>query len=192
MKKGRRLAAMLLCLSLTVSGFGFGFGTAQADTDAAYMQQTVEKLGKRIEGQSMFDYLSYVYMGWRTTGGSWQNQVIDTFIVDELKEAGYSHSGEATTSVGHRSINDKSNATDDDYSWVTYFDVSDLTWNPEYAKLEISSEEEFQGKDKLIDKINVEAYGFNPTTDTYLEHYEVASIDKMWSWLAEKTRRETE
>jgi hypothetical protein len=151
------------------------------------MKKIVEELGNsNIDGEKMFDYLSYVYLGWRTTGGTWQNQVIDTFIIDQLKEAGYTYNGAETTPYGQKSSNDMSSATDDDYTWVTYFDVDTLTWDPEYAKLEITTDAEFTGKDALIESINVESYSFNPTTDTYLNYYGKSSIDEMWQWITEK------
>lgn len=184
----KALLVIVLCLSITLSGFSFSFGAvSSSEQSKSYMQQTVEELGEYLDGEEMFDYLSYVYLGWRTTGGSWQNQVIDTFIYDQLKDAGYTGAGAGATDSNSKSDNDKSSATDDDYAWVTYFDdVESLTWDPEYAKLEVSVEDEFEGKDQLIDRINVESAAFNPTTETYLEYYDVDSIDEMWQWITEK------
>lgn len=139
-----------------------------------------------MDGEKIFDYLSYVYLGWRTTGGSWQNQVIDTFVVDQLKAAGYAFTGGESVALGTKGSNDMSGQHDKDYSWVTYYDVDTLTWDPEYAKLSITTNANFDGVDKLIDRVNVESYGFNPTTDTYKEHYGVDSIDDMWKWITEK------
>lgn len=68
--------------------------------------------------------------------------------------------------LGTKGSNGMSGKNDKDYSWVTYYDVDTLTWNPEYAKLSISTNANFDGVDKRIDRVNVESYGFNPTTDT--------------------------
>lgn len=172
-------------MCLVVSGFSFAF--AETDSDVAYMQTAVEKLGDRIDGQDMFDYLSYVYLGWRTTGGRWQNQVIDSFVHEQLVEAGYTDAGSGFTDQQHKSSNDKSSATDDDYAWLTYFnDVSSMVWDPEYAKLEVSVEGDFDGKDELIKRVNVESAAFNPTTDTYLNYYGMDSIKDMWKWITQK------
>lgn len=135
----------------------------------------------------MFDYLSYVYLGWRTTGGRWQNQVIDTFIHDQLVGSGYTDAGKGETTSDRKSSNDMSSAKTGDYAWVTYFnDIDTLTWDPEYAKLEVSGGGDFAEKDSLIERINVESYSFNPTTDTYLNYYGVDAIDDMWKWITEK------
>ena len=190
MKKGSKMLCIVLCLSMVFSGFSFAFAeTPQTETDN-YMKKTVEKLGEYIDGEEMFDYLSYVYLGWRTTGGSWQNQVIDSFVVDQLVDAGYTHNGAGKAATTEKSSNDMSSATDKDYSWVTYFDVSNMTWDPEYAKLELSVDGELAGADELIDRVNVESYGFNPTTDTYINHYReeygINSINEMWGWITQK------
>lgn len=188
MKKSKKMLCVLICLSMVLSGFSFAFAQDQTTDEAVtYMQETVEKLGQHIDGEDMFDYLSYVYLGWRTTGGRWQNQVIDTFVMDQLQKAGYTDAGSGTTDSYSKSANDKSSATDDDYAWVTYFnDIDTMTWDPEYAKLEVTSAGDFEGKDKLIERINVESYAFNPTTDTYLDHYGMNSIDEMWQWIIQK------
>ena len=166
---------MLLCLCLILSGFSFTFADNAPET--TYMQQTVQQLGERLDGEDMFDYLSYVYLGWRTTGGRWQNQVIDTFIHDQLVGSGYTDAGKGETTSDRKSSNDMSSAKTGDYAWVTYFnDIDTLTWDPEYAKLEVSGGGDFAEKDSLIERINVESYSFNPTTDTYLNYYGVDAI----------------
>lgn len=176
---------MLLCLCLTLSGFSFTFADNASET--TYMQQAVQQLGERLDGEDMFDYLSYVYLGWRTTGGRWQNQVIDTFIHDQLVGSGYTDAGKGETTSDRKSSNDMSSAKTGDYAWVTYFnDIDTLTWDPEYAKLEVSGGGDFAEKDSLIERINVESYSFNPTTDTYLNYYGVDTIDDMWKWITEK------
>lgn len=184
MMKKKRFFSIFLCLCLILSCVSMA--SAQPEEEKLTMQQFVEALGEEVDGEEMFDYLSYVYLGWRTTGGRWQNQVIDDFIVEQLKSAGYNYVGAASTELGVKGSNDMSGATDDDYAWVTYYNVDTLTWDPEYAKLEITTEADFEGKDALIDRVNVESAAFNPTTDTYLDHYGVDSIDEMWAWITEK------
>ena len=184
MKKIKTFLALILSLCLIMGMTTPAF--AKTDEETTEMQTLVETLGKYVDGEEIFDYLSYVYLGWRTTGGSWQNQVIDTFVVDQLKAAGYAFTGGESVALGTKGSNDMSGKHDKDYSWVTYYDVDTLTWDPEYAKLSISTNANFDGVDKLIDRVNVESYGFNPTTDTYKEHYGVDSIDDMWKWITEK------
>lgn len=184
MKKIKTFLALILSLCLLMGMTTPAF--AKNDEETTEMQTLVETLGKYVDGEEIFDYLSYVYLGWRTTGGSWQNQVIDTFVVDQLKAAGYAFTGGKSVALGTKGSNDMSGQHDKDYSWVTYYDVDTLTWDPEYAKLSITTNANFDGVDKLIDRVNVESYGFNPTTDTYKEHYGVDSIDDMWKWITEK------
>lgn len=184
MKKIKTFLALILSLCLIMGMTTPAF--AKTDEETTEMQTLVETLGKYVDGEEIFDYLSYVYLGWRTTGGSWQNQVIDTFVVDQLKAAGYAFTGGKSVALGTKGSNDMSGQHDKDYSWVTYYDVDTLTWDPEYAKLSITTNANFDGVDKLIDRVNVESYGFNPTTDTYKEHYGVDSIDDMWKWITEK------
>lgn len=184
MKKIKTFLALILSLCLIMGMTTPAF--AKNDEETTEMQTLVETLGKYVDGEDIFDYLSYVYLGWRTTGGSWQNQVIDTFVVDQLKAAGYAFTGGESVALGTKGSNDMSGKHDKDYSWVTYYDVDTLTWDPEYAKLSISTNANFDGVDKLIDRVNVESYGFNPTTDTYKKHYGVDSIDDMWKWITEK------
>lgn len=184
MKKIKTFLALILSLCLIMGMTTPAF--AKNDEETTEMQTLVETLGKYVDGEEIFDYLSYVYLGWRTTGGSWQNQVIDTFVVDQLKAAGYAFTGGESVALGTKGSNDMSGKHDKDYSWVTYYDVDTLTWDPEYAKLSITTNANFDGVDKLIDRVNVESYGFNPTTDTYKEHYGVDSIDDMWKWITEK------
>ena len=184
MKKIKTFLALILSLCLVMGMTTPAF--AKNDEETTEMQTLVETLGKYVDGEDIFDYLSYVYLGWRTTGGSWQNQVIDTFVVDQLKAAGYAFTGGESVALGTKGSNDMSGKHDKDYSWVTYYDVNTLTWDPEYAKLSITTNANFDGVDKLIDRVNVESYGFNPTTDTYKKHYGVDSIDDMWKWITEK------
>ena len=57
-------------------------------SDEAYVSRIVDSLGggdalfhKGLNGIDIYEYLGYVYMGWRTTGGSWQNHVISEFVI---------------------------------------------------------------------------------------------------------------
>ena len=59
MKTRKVLLCVVLCMCLIVSGFSFAF--ADNNVKTTYMQQTVEQLGERLDGEKMFDYLSYVY-----------------------------------------------------------------------------------------------------------------------------------
>ncbi len=207
MKKARKVVSLLLSLTLIMSGMSFSFAATDSGAAAqeqAYMKEVVEKLGDNLDGEDMFDYLSYVYLGWRTTGGPWQNQVIDDFARGELTAAGYVDAGVGSSDQNNKSANDKSSVHDKDYVWTTYFDdISSLTWSPEYAKLEVSTEAEFEGKDALLDRVNVESYAFDPTCDTYQEYYsdlydipatdkdgkklsDDAWIDGMWDWITSK------
>ena len=171
MSTSKKLLSLLLCLTLVVSGFSFAFAGTNEDADS-YMKEVVETLGANLDGEDMFDFLSYVYLGWRTTGGPWQNQVIDDFARSELIEAGYTNAGVGSIDQYHKSANDKSSDHSDDFVWTTYFnDISSLTWSPEYAKLEVTTEADFEGVDELLDRVNVESYAFDPTCDTYQEYY---------------------
>ncbi|MBR6529222.1 MAG: M28 family peptidase, partial [Firmicutes bacterium] len=197
MSTSKKLLSLLLCLTLVVSGFSFAFAGTNEDADS-YMKEVVETLGANLDGEDMMDYLSYVYLGWRTTGGPWQNQVIDDFARGELVEAGYTNAGIGSIDQYHKSANDKSSDHSDDFVWTTYFDdISSLTWSPEYAKLELTTEAEFEGVDELIDRVNVESYAFDPTCDTYQEYYgdlydlpesttDSEWIDGMWDWITTK------
>lgn len=188
MKRMRKAACIILSLALIASGLSFSFAAADnnnASSSKEYMQDVVEQLGNNVDGEKMFDYLSYVYLGWRTTGGAWQNQVIDNFVSTQLQKAGYTHKGSGSSAYGAKSSNDMSSATDDDYSWVNYFDVNTLTWDPEYAKLEITSADNFSGKDELISKVNIETSSFNPLSSAYQNYYG-KNVDEMWQWIIQK------
>lgn len=183
MKKAKKLLGLILCFTLVISGFSFSYAGAAS---TSYMQDVVEKLGANLDGEDMFDYLSYVYLGWRTTGGPWQNQVIDDFARGELVAAGYTDAGAGSSDQNSKSANDMSSVHDDDYVWTTYFnDISSLTWSPEYAKLEVTTESEFEGKEALLEAVNVESYSFDPTSQTYQDYYG-KDIDEMWAWIIEK------
>ncbi|MHC1722138.1 MAG: S-layer homology domain-containing protein [Aminipila sp.] len=135
----------------------------------------ITTLGKHIEGEEAFDYVSYVYLGWRTTGGPWQNQVIEDFLINKLKKAGFTYSD-----------TDKSSESTGDSVWIQQDASSGTVWAPDYARLEVTS----TGNKELIDAFNVESYAFDPTSPTYINHYKelygIENIDDMYSWILEK------
>ncbi|MDR0425350.1 MAG: hypothetical protein LBH39_07895, partial [Clostridiales Family XIII bacterium] len=141
----KKLFAVALSISLFLSCFAVALSyTADATAPAGAMAgseteapayphiadivKAISDPATGIDGERAFDYLSYVFLGWRTTGGPWQNHVIENFIMDQLETAGYTNSG----------AEDKTTATDDDYAWLSYYDSSSRVWSPEYAKLEVT------------------------------------------------------
>ncbi|MDR0570406.1 MAG: M28 family peptidase [Clostridiales Family XIII bacterium] len=180
----RKITAVLLCVALTAGG-GIGSfaqeggGGSAGSGVSAPISQAVKALGENIDGENAFDYLSFVFMGWRTTGGTWQNRIIEDFVHRQLLSAGYKDAG--TT--------DASGSADGDYAWTMYdTSVSSNVWAPEYAKLEVVQAP--AGSEALVGKINVETASFNPTTETYIDYYDnlygVKSIDDMWAWITKK------
>ncbi|WP_312648661.1 S-layer homology domain-containing protein [Aminipila sp.] len=135
----------------------------------------ISTLGNNIEGEEAFDYVSYVYLGWRTTGGPWQNQVIEDFLINKLKNAGFTYSD-----------TDKSSELSGDSVWIQQDNSSETVWAPDYARLEVTS----TGNKELIDAFNVESYAFDPTSPTYINHYKelygIENIDNMYNWILEK------
>jgi hypothetical protein len=145
------------------------------DNKGIDLRDIVDVLKNQIDGDNAFDYLSYVYLGWRTTGGPWQNHVIRDFVAGSLEDAGYQYSDE-----------DMSSATDGDYVWIQQDDSNSLVWAPEYASLEVTSE----GDPDLIETFNVESYSFDPTSDTYIDYYNqkygINNIEDMYEWITTK------
>ena len=190
------ISLLCLCLIFTFSFTSFSVAYADEEEPADYMQSFITQLGDIIDGEEAFDYLSYTYMGWRTTGGRWQNQVISEFVPDQLIDAGYNFVGKSESASNAKSETDMSSVHDDDYAWVTYYnDVSSTVWDPEYARMEVIVPDDLEGVDDLVDRIQGEYYGFNPCTDTYIEHYGklygINDIDSMWAWITEKDENGT-
>ena len=135
----------------------------------------VNVMKTRIDGEEAFDFMSYVYLGWRTTGGPWQNYVIRDYLVDKLKTAGFAYSD-----------SDMSNSPDKDTVWIQHDDSTDLVWAPQYASLTVTS----KGDRKLLDRFNVESSSFDPTSDIYMDHYGdqygIKNIDDMYKWITQK------
>ena len=131
-KTRSRLGAIVLSL---VVAFSMTFGSAAfaADNqitltpsgDGDYVAEVVDILGggdglykAGLNGHDMYNNLGYVAMGWRTTGGIWQNQVIGGYIMDELAKAGYTvPDADVEAPYGTKPASDMSSATDDDYAW---------------------------------------------------------------------------
>ena len=71
-----------------------------ADQDSRCVAELIEILGggdglykNGLNGMDMYEHLGYVYMGWSTTGGTWQNQVICSYIMEQLAAAEYRITG---------------------------------------------------------------------------------------------------
>ena len=177
-KPACRFLSLLLSLSLLTSLTLLPAGAAEADDGLpADLDAIVELLGSSagVDGEKAFDYLGTVFLGWRTTGGPWQNYVINDFIGDTMIAAGYTDAGDSYTGEGFA---DKTHDYSDDFFWVQH-DVSEsLTWAPEYARLEVTSIQKDGaelGADNplyaLRDVIDVESYSFDPTSEIYQAHY---------------------
>ena len=133
LKRGRlkRLCSLSLALVMTLS-LSTAPVSAAADPVAPALPDDlsgiVDVMKEHIDGESAFDYLSYVYLGWRTTGGSWQNQVIESFIGKQMEEAGYKPSDQDLSTDSEA----------DDFFYVQHDSSTSLVWSPEYARLEIT------------------------------------------------------
>jgi len=132
-----------------------------------------------INGFDIYDYLGYVYMGWRTTGGLWQNHIIGDFIIEELEKAGYlTTDEEVETPYGSKPASDKSSSADGDYAWLIKYQETEekklgMTWDPEYSSLEIRLTDE-NGADVedpevklLAENIGGRWWAYNPKTKVY-------------------------
>ncbi|MEQ2456808.1 S-layer homology domain-containing protein [Flavonifractor hominis] len=173
----RRSLSLLLTLAMLCS---FLVIPAAASEDADLPQDLdaiVDLLGgdAGVDGESAFDYLGTVFLGWRTTGGPWQNYVINDFIGDAMIEAGYVDAGDSYTGA---EFSDKTHDYTQDFFWVQHDASSSLTWAPEYARMEITSiqkdGQELSEEDPLYalrDVVNVESYSFDPTSEIYQAHY---------------------
>ncbi|MDB7818231.1 S-layer homology domain-containing protein [Intestinimonas butyriciproducens] len=216
-----RAMALILTLAMILSMLVIPTAAKEPEVttpDPETLEEIVGIMKEYIDGESAFDNLSFVYMGWRTTGGPWQNYVIDDFIGKPLtsEEVGYTYSDV-----------DMSDATTGDYFWVQHDYASEnmstsLVWAPQYARMEITSIKDGAGEEHLNDPVyalgdgvkvydlrdtvNVESFGFDPTSDIYQEHYndlyslgldldgygsdddarDEAFTQAMWAWITEK------
>jgi uncharacterized repeat protein (TIGR02543 family) len=210
-KRNYKLLSILLCLTLVLSAFGYVSASgpdkstvsAQAAGADGELQELIDILGNDaygISGERAFDYLSYIFLGWRTTGGHWQNQVVGNWIPEQLADAGYTAagtgtatrlSGTGTSGTFTSGTTDKSAVSDDDYVWTTDYPISSNVWDPEYAKLEVTSAPNVSGKNALVNRINVESASFDPTSDTFVDYYNaeyggISDTDDVWEWVTAK------
>ena len=158
--------------------------------DNAYVSQVVDALGggdglfgKGINGIDIYDYLGYVYMGWRTTGGLWQNHIIGNFIMGELGEAGYQTTDEEVEApYGSKPASDKSDAEEGDYAWLIKYQETEekelgTTWDPEFSSLTLTMKKEDgtvvedHEAQELADGIGGTWWAYNPMTDTYQKYF---------------------
>ena len=82
-KRLNKVLSLLLTLSMLLSMLVIP--AAAADPISDYpddLDAIVELLSGAdgVDGESAFDYLGTVFLGWRTTGGPWQNYVINDFV----------------------------------------------------------------------------------------------------------------
>lgn len=182
------VAAAIACSSITCA--------AEAEdgqdvrTNESYTEQLIRTLGggdglykQGLNGIDMFDYLGLVYMGWRTTGGVWQNYVINDFIMKELEEAGYATTdANVEAPYGTKPESDKSSATDADYAWIVQYQETKEhlfgdTWDPEYSSLQVQLVKEdgtpagTAEETALAQAVSGEWWGYNPTTEVYQKHF---------------------
>ncbi len=161
-----------------------------ADSEEAYVSRIVDSLGggdglfhQGLNGIDIYDYLGYVYMGWRTTGGSWQNHIIADFIMEELEKAGFEITDEDVEApYGTRPASDKSTVTKGDPAWlIKYQETADrelgITWDPEFSSLELwvttdeGSEVSDQKLQQLADSIGGSWWAYNPLTEVYQKNF---------------------
>lgn len=99
-KRSRSVLSLLLAFSML---FSLVITPASAkepvETYPEDLDAIVELLSGEngVDGESAFDYLGTVFLGWRTTGGPWQNYVINDFIGDTIIAAGYEDKGDSYT-----------------------------------------------------------------------------------------------
>jgi len=193
----KKLLVIILTMSLVLGNLGFASalpgnsihddGKISGDT----LKSVIDVMKDNVKGENAFDYMSYVYMGWRTTGGPWQNHIIKNYLTSELENAGYLYSKE-----------DKSSATNQDYVWIQHDDSDELVWAPQYASLEVKLGDGSQTSNpqqpsvasgdvsELIDTFNVESSSFDPTSDIYMDYYGdeygIESVDDMYQWITKK------
>ena len=183
------LAMVLILTCIPVNAAGEGEDPAPAD-DNAFVSQVVDTLGggdglfgDGINGIDMYDYLGYVYMGWRTTGGQWQNHIIGDFIMGELAKAGYQTTDEEVEApYGSKPASDKSAAEEGDYAWLIKYQETEekelgTTWDPEFSSLTLTmtredgTSVEDPAAQELADGIGGTWWAYNPMTETYQKYF---------------------
>ena len=188
-----RILVLAILLSLGCGCFVYASedeGRVIVETKDSYAAQLIKQLGGNdglynlgLNGFDMYEYLGYVYMGWRTTGGKWQNHIINSFIMNELADAGYATTdADVEAPYGTKSASDKSDAVDNDYAWVIQYQETEdkslgLTWDPEYSSLEVKlvKEDGTQVEDeeaaRLAEDVGGEWWSYNPMTELYQKHF---------------------
>ena len=179
-QKARSLLSMLLALTMLLT---LTILPVSAEEEGQTYPEDLDAIvsllsgADGVDGESAFDYLGTVFLGWRTTGGPWQNYVINDFIGDAIIAAGYEDKGDAYTGD---SFSDWTHDYGGDYFWVQHDASQSLVWAPEYARLEITSLKK-DGQEltsgalyDLKEVVDVESYSFDPTSEIYQAHY----IDK--------------
>ena len=195
----RRKAKVSVILLSAILAFTMSFSTVSAaenqitltpSQDGGYIAQLVDQIGgedglykQGVNGFDMYNNLGYVFMGWRTTGGTWQNQVIGGYIMDKLAEAGYTTTdANVEAPYGTKPDSDKSSATDDDYAWEIQYQNSDTknlgnTWDPEYASLDVAlvkgdgTPVNDAEVNELTEAVSGDIWGFNPTKEVYQKNF---------------------
>ena len=167
-----------------------GKNTLTPAKDGTHLAEIIDELGGKdglygqgLNGFDMYEHLGYVYLGWRTTGGIWQNQVIGDYIMSNLKEAGYTVPDAGVEApYGSKPASDMSSATDKDYAWqIQYQETAEQelgdTWDPEYASLDVQlvnaagmpvNDAE---ADLLAKSVGGEWWGYDPTTEVYQKNF---------------------
>ena len=136
-KRLNKVLSMLLTLSMLLSMLVIP--AAAADPISDYpddLDAIVELLSGAdgVDGESAFDYLGTVFLGWRTTGGPWQNYVINDFVGQTMVDAGYTDAGDSWTNKG-TDFTDWTHDYSDDFFWVQHDDSTSLVWAPAPRKL---------------------------------------------------------
>ena len=190
----KRFTALVLAIALILT-YTPAYAVDELSTpapgdDNAYVSQVVDMLdggdglfGDGINGIDIYDYLGYVYMGWRTTGGLWQNHIIDDFIMGELGKAGYQTTDEEVEApYGSKPASDKSDAEEGDYAWLIKYQETEekelgTTWDPEFSSLTLTMKKEDgtivedPEAQELADGIGGTWWAYNPMTDTYQKYF---------------------
>lgn len=168
----RRLLAQTLSIAMLLTFVQFPVSAQTETAEAMSLSQVVDALSGLIDKENAFDYLGGVYLGWRTTGGPWQNYVINDMLVGELERAGYTDAG-AFYTPGDGDVEDKSSDISDDFVWVQHDASSGSVWAPVYARMEITGIENAAPEqlDEIKSVVDVESYGYDPTSAIYQEHY---------------------
>ncbi len=130
---------------LTIFAFLFSSFTPAvfAQDDSLTLGQIYDLVKNEVDGQRTLDYVAYPYLGWRTNGGPWFNNVLD-WIAGQLDDSGYE---QGLTSPG-------------DKYWLQEDVPEGGIWDPKYASLEIIGTEGDEAFDFVLDT-------FDPTSDYY-------------------------